>query len=168
MEIGDTSPENVTSDDRVEKMLAEYERAQEVGQHTDTVIHEISAIVWGANTLLLGFILEVDCKSDNQKLVIVAAVAGIFMSIYVPLVMRLMKMSQQIAYAICREIEKDLSLTHQLNTKIHEKYPKSKLGQKAVWGLTYLFIGAWGLLFGTPSPVFICSNNRIDTFVDLP
>lgn len=67
---------------RIEKLLAEYERAQEVGHHTDTIIHEVTAIVWGADTLLMGFILEVSCESNNQLLVIVTAIIGILMSMF--------------------------------------------------------------------------------------
>lgn len=124
-------------------MLAEYERAQEIGHHTDTVIHEITAIVWGANTLLLGFILEVNCDSDNQKLVVAAAVIGFLMSVYVPLVMHWTKKSQRIAYATCRQIEDELPLAHRLNNRIHEEYPKWRPGQVAVWVLTVFFVIAW-------------------------
>jgi hypothetical protein len=87
--------------------------------------------------------LEVDCRSDNQKLVIVAAVLGILMSAYVPFVMRWIKTGQRIAYTICREIENDLTLKHRLNNRIHDGYPKWKPGQIAVWLLTIFFITAW-------------------------
>jgi hypothetical protein len=144
MENGQPTPEGARTDKlSVEKMLAEYERAQDVGHHTDTVIHEITAIVWGANTLLLGFILEVDCRSDNQKLVLVAAVLGFLMSAYVPLVMHWTKKGQQVAYKICRDIEDELPLAHRLNNRIRDAYPKWKPGQKAVWVLTIFFLVAW-------------------------
>jgi hypothetical protein len=144
METSQTTPGNPTNDSsRVEKMLAEYERAQDIGHHTDTVIHEITAIVWGANTLLLGFILEVNCDSDNQKLVIVAAVVGLVMSVYAPLVMYWTKKGQRIAYAVCRKIENELPLAHRLNNLIHEEYSKRRPGQVAVWVLTVIFVLAW-------------------------
>src|SRR5690349_10357106 len=98
------------ADHNVEKALAEYQQAQDVGHHTDTVIHEITAIVWGASTLLLGFVLEVDCASGNQWLVIVASIIGFVMSAYVTLVMRWTKRSQRVAYKVCREIEDELPL----------------------------------------------------------
>lgn len=144
MENGQPAPEGTKTDNlAVEKMLAEYERAQDVGHHTDTVIHEITAIVWGADTLLLGFILEVNCDSDNQKLVIVAAVLGFLMSAYVPLVMRWTKTGQRIAHTICREIENELPLTHRLNNRIHDGYPKWRPGQVVVCVLTIFFLAAW-------------------------
>jgi hypothetical protein len=102
-----THPNNPDENEKhgVEKVLAEYELAQEIGHHIDSVIHEITAIVWGANTLLLGFILEVKCESSNQNLVIVAAVVGIFMSTYVIWVMRARLPVQKIAYKVCRKLK---------------------------------------------------------------
>jgi hypothetical protein len=144
MENGQPTPEGSKTDNlKVDKILAEYERAQDVGHHTDTVIHEITAIVWGANTLLLGFILEVNCDSDNQKLVLVAAVLGFLMSAYVPLTMYWTKKGQRIAYAICREIENELPFTHRLNNRIHDEYPKWRPGQVLVGVLTFCFLAAW-------------------------
>ncbi len=124
------------------KMLAEYEQAQSIGQHSDAVFHEVAAIAWGANTLLLGFILEVSCGSSNQWLVIVAAVIGLFISGYVPFVQHLIKIGQPIAYSVCREIEEELELPHRLNNQIHKEYPP-KRGQRAVWVITVVFVLAW-------------------------
>jgi hypothetical protein len=123
--------------------LAEYERSQEVGHHTDTIIHEVTAIVWGANTLLLGFILEVPCEPNRQVPVIVASLIGIAMSAYVPWVHSLTKRIQRIAYRICRTIEDEVPLPHRLNNEIHADYPSWKPGLAAVWFLTILFVGAW-------------------------
>jgi hypothetical protein len=137
------SNDGKTDGKEVEKSLTEYEMAQEVGLHADTVIHEVTAIVWGANTLLLGFILEVPCESNNQKLVIAASIVGIIMSVYVPWVHHLTKMGQRVAYEVCRKIESSLSLPHQLNTSIHEKYARWKPWLVAVWVLTVSFVVAW-------------------------
>jgi hypothetical protein len=129
-------------DSRDESILAEYAQAQELALHADIIIHEVASIVWGANTLLLGFILEVPCKPENQWLVVVASVLGIFMSAYVPWIQWLTKKGQTVAYNVCREIEAELALTHQLHTRIKKIYPK-KRGQAAIWFLTLLFVGGW-------------------------
>ena len=39
-----------------------YESAQETARHNDAIIFEVATIVWSANTLLMGFILEVDLE----------------------------------------------------------------------------------------------------------
>lgn len=135
--------ETESNNRHVEILLAEYGQAQEVGHHTDTIIHEVTAIVWGANTLLLGFILEVPCESNNQKLVIVGSIVGILMSAYVPWVHHLTKKGQRVAYDVCRNIEDSLSLPHRLHTRIHREYPRWKPGLVAVWVLTVSFVVGW-------------------------
>jgi hypothetical protein len=135
------SPDRGSSKD--ENIRAEYTQAQELAMHTDVIIHEVAAIVWGANTLLFGFILEVPCTPNNQRLVIIGSVLGIFLSVYVPWVQWLTKKGQNIAYSVCREIEGELALSHRLHTRIYQIYPK-KRGQAAIWLLTLLFVGGWG------------------------
>jgi hypothetical protein len=51
---------------RQEKLLHEYDQALQIAQHSDTIIYGVTAIVWGANTLLLGFILEVPCEFKSK------------------------------------------------------------------------------------------------------
>lgn len=135
----------VPAEQKIEFSLAEYDQALEIAQHTDVVIHEVAAIVWGANTLLLGFILEVSCDSSNQRLVVLTAFLGIITLLYVPWVQFLTKKSQKLAFQICREIESEFPLRHKLHSRIHSVYPK-KGGQYAIWILTGLFVVAWAIV----------------------
>ena len=135
------------TDHEVEARLAEYERAQEVALHTDGIVHEITSIVWAANTLLLGFSLDVGCDS-KQILVILASVAAIVMTLYAPFSIQHIKVIQHLAYGVCREIEKlkkddKLILPNQLHTAIDNAYSKSRPGQTAVWTVNIVFILAW-------------------------
>jgi hypothetical protein len=82
-----------------------YERAQESAFHSDVIAYEVAAIVWSANVLLLGFILEVPLTASRQKPVLAAAIVSLFFTLYVPYVMRLTKIGQHLARQICREIE---------------------------------------------------------------
>lgn len=127
---------------RREDILVEYELAQETAFHSDSIIHEVAAIVWGANTLLLGFILEVPTNAEHELLVIPVAIIGILLSVYVPYVNWLAKKGQHVAYAVCREIECELKLPHQLHHRIDKKYPK-KRGTAAIYVLTGFFIVGW-------------------------
>jgi hypothetical protein len=131
--------------ERNQVALTEYECAQATAFHSDSIIQEVAAIVWGANTLLFGFILEVSCKPENELLVIVAATLGILMSLYVPLIQWLAKKGQHVAYSICREIEADLFLPHKLHTRIHAAYPRRR-GQLAILFLTGCFVTGWSLV----------------------
>jgi len=47
-----------------------YERAQESAFHADVIAYEVAAIVWSANVLLLGFVLEVPLTPVSQKPVV--------------------------------------------------------------------------------------------------
>ena len=127
------------------KGLHEYDQAQETGRHTDNIIHEVAAIVWGANTLLLGFILEVPCNS-NQGLVIVAALVGIFMSRYVLQIHWLAKINQKKAHELARKIEQEQSFPYKLNNQIYENYPKEGPGFILIKSLTRVFYAAWALV----------------------
>ena len=127
-----------------ENLRCEYDQALEIAHHSDGIINEVAAVVWGANTLLLGFILEVPCESDNQKLVVVASFVGLLMSLYVPFVHILAKRGQKIAYHTCREIEKELPFKYKLHTAIHGVYPKRKPGWIAILVLSVVFVCAWG------------------------
>ena len=55
-----------------------YERAQESAFHADVIAYEVAAIVWSANVLLLGFVLEVPLASARQKPVFAAALVSLF------------------------------------------------------------------------------------------
>ena len=85
-EIEGRNEEKIEEKARQEKLFHEYDQALQIAQHSDTIIYEVTAIVWGASTLLLGFILEVPCESSNQNLVMLSAVVGFCLSAYVPVV----------------------------------------------------------------------------------
>jgi hypothetical protein len=134
---------------REEKLFHEYEQALQIAQHADTMIYEVTAIVWGANTLLLGFILEVPCDSPNQKLVIASSIVGLFLSLYVPMVHWLTKIGQKIAQDASEAIEADLKLAHNIHTRVRNAYPKWRPGKKAMGFLTLMFVLAWGTVLCT-------------------
>src|SRR5690242_12262584 len=161
-------PESQETDQTIQQKpeitIAEYDQALEIAQHTDVVIHEVAAIIWGANTLLLGFILEVDCGSSNQRLVILTALLGIISLLYVPWVQFLTKKSQRVAFEICREIERGFLFRHQLHTRIHEKYLK-RGGQTAVIILSGLFVVAWLIVIHNASQCL--GTTSWDTFRQL-
>jgi hypothetical protein len=127
-----------------ENLRCEYDQALEIAHHSDGIIHEVTAVVWGANTLLLGFILEVPCESDNQKLVVVASIVGLLMSLYVVLVHVLVKRGQRISYDVCQAIEKDLPFKHKIHTAVDAAYPKWRPGWVAILVLSVMFVCAWG------------------------
>jgi hypothetical protein len=119
-----------------------YEQAQEIAHHSDVVTYEVAAIVWGAETLLLGFVLEVPPHKYQQSLVIVASALAILFALYVPFVMRSAKIGQHKAQDILQEIEAKIHPDLRLHTRIAKIYPKGR-GQFAVYTLTVIFVVAW-------------------------
>jgi len=119
-----------------------YERAQETIHHGDDVLYEVAAVVWSANTLLLGFILEVPLVPGRQRLVIWAAAIGFFMTLYVPYVVRLAKKGAREAQTWTLEIEKYLPEWLRLYDRIDRIY-KKRMGQYAMWFLTAIFVCIW-------------------------
>lgn len=103
-------------------LLNEYERAQELAHHSDAVFWEITSIIWGANTLMLGFVLEAmgNCRA---KLLI----------------------GQRIAFKACRGLEARLRTHSQLHTRIHAEYPKHFV-QWLVYLVTFFFLATWGVV----------------------
>lgn len=68
--------------DRTEQNLREaYAFAREERAQADTLLWEVSAIIWGGQTLLLGFALEaINGNSAALALIVVVAALGIFMA----------------------------------------------------------------------------------------
>jgi hypothetical protein len=135
-----------------------YERAQEDAFHSDSVAYEVAAIVWSANILLLGFVLEVPLTPSRQSLVFVAAVVTAIFTVYVPYVMYLTKIGQRIAQELCREIEVRENLPEwlRLHNKIDLVY-KKKRGQMAVYVVSLVFLALW-LFVGLRAFAVICTD----------
>jgi hypothetical protein len=63
-------------------ILAEYEYARETWNHNDTVAWEIVAIIWGGETLLLGFVVQAMSQERNPWwLIFCVSVVGILMGL---------------------------------------------------------------------------------------
>jgi len=130
-------------DDReIEVLLNEYDHAQDVAQHTDAVFWEITAIVWGANTLMLGFVLEAIGNEKAGLLIEITAMLGIVLSEIPFATYHSGKIGQRLAFEICRDIEARLPTGSTLHTKIREKYPKHFI-QWLVYLVTAVFAISW-------------------------
>jgi hypothetical protein len=135
-----------------------YERAQENAVHADVITYEVAAIVWSANVLLLGFILEVPLTPARQKPVLAAAMVSLFFTAYVPYVMRLTKIGQRLARKMCKEIEEKEQLPEwlQFHTRVHEIYPPRR-GEFAVYTITVVFVLLW-FYVGLRALGYICKS----------
>jgi hypothetical protein len=120
----------------------EYEQAQAMAQHSDAVFYEVAAIVWSANVLLLGFMLEVPLKRHTQGPVLCAAILGFFLTLYVPFVLGLTKKGQLLAFSVCQRAEVRYGFKYRLHNRIDRIYPK-KRGRWGVCVVTCAFVVVW-------------------------
>jgi hypothetical protein len=133
-----------------------YECAQDIAQHSDLVTWEVTSIMWGANTLLLGFILEAIDNRRAQPLILVISVIGIALSLYVSKVWELCKIGQRIGFATCRRIEESLPEDLRLHTQINAKYPPGA-AQRWTFIITGIFLTAWIATF-VEALILLCRN----------
>lgn len=128
----------------LEKDLSVYERALESVNHTDTVMWEITAIIWGGNTLLLGFILEAIDTPAALPLIVFVAIAGLALTAFVARICEVAKITKKIGYGICREIEKNVEFPEKLrlHTQIDRLYPAG-IARRWVYGISIIFAVIW-------------------------
>jgi hypothetical protein len=140
-----------------ENDLSIYERAQEAAYHTDMVMWEITAIIWGANTLLMGFILEAIDSRRALPLIILFSVVGMVLTAFVARICAVARIAKRIGYGICQRIEKaeQFPADLRLHTKIHECYPAG-MARRWVYGVSILFSAAWLAVIVYALWLFLC------------
>jgi len=79
MPSNEPSPE--TPQGKLSCFLATYSFAQESRNHNDLVAWEITAIVWGGQTLLLGFVLEAVGNLHSHPLILLTSLLGIVLTL---------------------------------------------------------------------------------------
>ena len=93
-----------------EALLVEYQAAQASAEHHDNLVWTITSIIWGANLVLLGFILNVVDSSSMRGPLTVLSILGILLPVAVLFfTFRLNSVKRQ-KYVRCREIEGILHL----------------------------------------------------------
>ena len=135
-------------------LLAEYDGAREVAHHSDDVIYAVAAIVWAANTILLGLAIEAKPELGIELIVALLSVLGILLSVFVIEVVRLMKIGQHAAFKVCQRIEEMIPLPHQLHRRIHECYPAGA-ARRWFWVITIAFIVMWAVVL-VRAGYFVC------------
>ena len=132
------------------KFWSVYERAQDAAFHSDEVMWQITAIIWGANTVLLGFVLDA-MHTRSVLALIVSSVVGMVLTAFVARVCAVAKVAKSVGFEICRTIEKhsDFPEHLRLHTRIDKRYPRG-FGRRWVYGISITFGLLWlgVLIFG--------------------
>jgi len=156
-------------DDReIEVLLDEYERAQDVAQHSDAVFWEIAAITWGANTLMLGFVLEAIADWKARVLIEFTAVLGMVLSALPAATYHSGKIGQRISFQACRDIEARLQTFARLHTKIDAEYPRHFV-KWLVYIVTGFFALSWAAVgfvdFGPSGMLAVIAVGAVVSFL---
>lgn len=133
--------------DEEERQLKEYELSQQSAEHHDAMLWEVTAIIWGANTLMIAFTFETARDPVTQSRVLVAAILGIALTIFARVNYLTSRQVRRRKYAICQAIEEAIPLVHEQHVNEERVYQK---GVQTNWHLamTVLFVCGWAILGG--------------------
>ena len=109
---------------------------------------DITSIIFGANTVLFGFVLS--AAHDQHALpLIVSAIIGISLTGFAARVCQVAQVTKTVGYGLCREIEKDFEATdakYRLHTMIDDRYPKG-MARHWVYAICTIFGIIWISVF---------------------
>lgn len=149
---------------KTEHFLSIYDHSREVAYHTDEVMWEIASIIWGANTLLLGFILEAVDNPRAQPLVILVSIIGIILTLFVARVCAVARTVKYISFDICRRIEQKVELEFPTELSVHgkidEHYPKG-MARRWIYGVTVVFCAVWLAVLLWAAWLFFCVGHHV-------
>jgi hypothetical protein len=129
--------------DTIQSLIAEYEFARDNRNHSDAVAWEMTAIVWGAQTLLLGFALEAISQRPAQPLVMLAGILGIVMCRFnAVVVLQTRNEVCKVMIQLCIEIEDRIPMLFKPQHRLTASYPS---GLQSFWFkiLNWSFVPVW-------------------------
>lgn len=125
---------------KTEHALAVYQAAQANAHHAETVMWTINAVMWGANTALLTFVLK--DSGATPSVIVVIAPAGLVFTGFVAHMWHVFRSIKNVSFKTCQEIEKMYSFPCELRVHRHINMMIPK-GAGTAWARVI------GLFFGT-------------------
>src|SRR5262249_39807951 len=122
-----------------EELLGLYELAQQSAEHHDTLLWEVTYIIWGSTTLLLGFVLE--AIKGEPFLALMTSLVSIFLTVMVLRFAMLYRRIRNKKYAICKEIETDLEMKWKSHAATTNYSPHEQTTW--YWLATIIFVVIW-------------------------
>lgn len=133
----------IPSHEEIQFILAEYEFARDNRNHADATEWEMTAIVWGAQTLLLGFVLEAMSNRDVQPLIILVGTLGLVLCRFNYIVVRTRNMVCNLMNEICAGIENSTAfMSRKPQNRIDQHYPR-KIQTFWFKAVNVFFAAAW-------------------------
>ncbi|HEY1424394.1 MAG TPA: hypothetical protein VGF20_13135 [Candidatus Acidoferrum sp.] len=136
----------VSEEEKCKSLREAYTFAREERATADTLLWEVSAIIWGGQTLLLGFVLEaISGSHEALVLVIVVACIGIFMAFFNWQVTKKRSGVCNLMVGVMSKIEDKLEMEFKPQAIISAKY---KSGSQTFWSNLFnvLFGVAWAIV----------------------
>jgi hypothetical protein len=138
-------------DERTRRLLIlEYEQAQESAEHHDSLMWEVTSIIWGAATLLIGFIVEAICNGNIavQMVISATAVLGLVLTWFSYYLIRRNNQRMNELYLVCQRIECKLSLQYSIHCEAKKTAHERKWvgAQKRLYLIISIFFSVVWLL----------------------
>ena len=126
-----------------EFLLVEYQSSQDSAQHHDNLVWTVTSIIWAANLVLFGFVLQTTTATlDLQSQIFVTALCllGIYLTVFVQILALQFRDIKKSKYKRCNEI-KDNNFPD-IPLKNDQNHPE---GSQKCWYLfaTILFSLIW-------------------------
>ena len=128
--------------DPTQLLLAEYEFAHENRSSADATAWEMTAIVWGGETLLLGFVLETIKDREAQPLIIGVGVLGLLLSVFNYIVMYARNKVCNTMIRICLCIEEKSGMKFKPQHFLNESY-RPGIQRWSFYVMNAIFFLAW-------------------------
>ena len=125
-----------------EKLHAAYEFARETRGEADTILWEVAAIIWGGQTLLLGFVLEAISGKLAALLILCVSVAGLLMTVFNEKIMTTRSYVCRKMVDTMAALEKKIGMDVRPQEILSDGYPKG-LQRKWASRVNYAFGAIW-------------------------
>jgi hypothetical protein len=138
-----------------QKLIAENEFARDNRIQGDASAWETTAIIWGGQTLLLGFALEAISKRPAQPLVVLLGILGVIMCVFNAKIMKVRRDVCQYMIQVCTQIEEKLQMDFKPQSGLSKDYPK---GFQTGWfgKLNWSFGIVWVLFMVRAAWLYLC------------
>jgi hypothetical protein len=156
MGTGSQAPAGLDGSDR-DSALHEYTFAYENRNQADASAWEMTAIMWGAQTLLLGFVLEAIGDRPAQPLIVFLVPLGIMLSYFSYVVMRARRIVCLEMIRICCEIEDSVPMVVKPQSRLNKVYPAKKLQTFPFWIINLMLSAIW-ILVGLRALALYCHH----------
>ena len=123
---------------RSRALLVEYTAAQNSAQHHDSLVWTTIGLIWSAELVLLGFVMQAINNIQITSVIILACLLALVLLVFLLITYITLRSIRTQKYCRCKEIENLLNLQQHTNLK-----QKEKVGLFSFSIVMLLFIITW-------------------------